>query len=288
MTWLGRIRVRPVYLLVVQRVLSRASLNELDEIAKNIDKLVKQRDEIVSQIYKTMFFLATLLILVFLIEINLVTAATSLVPGVTLRYDQDLFVFGGLLIGNIVALLFSSAMVKMFVLEYLLATYNWLTYEGASRYISSVSSRFYVYIFESIADQIDSLPRSVTAIARAIHWMTVIILPITYICFYCYVLGHALLAFYSKKPSGVELFGASAEFWYLAVLLFFNGVTLSLYAFAFFPWFSCALGPRQLEKEVDERANVLWEQSGKPDERLADIRRLAERQIRLRYHMVQG
>src|ERR1700686_4153975 len=122
MRYFGGFIIRPVYLLVLEKVLSFISLSEIEEIGKNIDRIMKHRDGIVSQIYKTIFFLVTLLILVFLIEANLI-AIPSTVWGVKLTFDapgasspaqqdvvnnRDMFIFGFLLVGNIVALLFSS------------------------------------------------------------------------------------------------------------------------------------------------------------------------------------
>src|SRR6516164_8805622 len=69
---LGKLRIRPVYLIVIERVLSFMTFDDVEQIGKNLDKIIKQRDDIVSQIYRTMLFLASLLILVFLIEINVV------------------------------------------------------------------------------------------------------------------------------------------------------------------------------------------------------------------------
>jgi len=40
-----------------------------------------------------------------------------------------------------------------------------------------------------------------------------------------------------RPPTGIELLGANIEFWYFReILIFFNALTLSFYAFAFFPW----------------------------------------------------
>jgi len=293
--------IRPVYLLVIERVLSFITLKEIEEIGKNVDKIIKQRDDIVSQIYRTMFFLASLLVLVFLIEINLV-AIPSTVWGVKLTFDgigppaagqqdvvnnKDMFIFGFLLIGNIIALLFSSAMVKMFMLEYMLDTYSALQADGPSRYVTGVTYRFYVFIFGLIADQINSgVPRTVTRVARGIHWVTVIVLPITFIFLYCTVLLRALLRFWTEAPSGIHLFGANVEIWYLAILVFFNALTLSLYAFAFFPCVTRTISAQELDREIEKRTNELWEKADKPEGKFHEIELLAQRQIKLRYHML--
>lgn len=301
MSYFGRFIVRPVYLLVLEKVLSFISLSEIEELGKNIDRIMKQRDDIVSQIYKTMFFLVTLLILVFLIEANLI-AIPSTVWGVRLTLDapgqslpsqqdvvnnRDMFIFGFLLVGNIVALLFSSAMVKMFMLEYVLDTLSSLQCDGPGRYIASVTQRFYVFTFGLIADQKGSgVPPSVTSASRAIHWITVIVLPITFIFLYCSVLLRALIKFWTEAPSGTNILWISIEHWYFGILIFFNALTLSFYAFSFFPCVTRALSAEELDREIVKRANELWEKAGKPKGKFDEIERLAQRQIKLRYHML--
>jgi hypothetical protein len=284
---------------VIERVLSFISVEEVEEIGRNIEKIIKQRDAIVSQIYRTRFFLATLLILVFLIEINLVKIPST-VWGVRLNFDQpgastaqqdvinnqDLFIFGFLLIGNIVALLFSSAMVKMFTLEYVLETYASLRSEGPGLYVASITYRFYVFIFGLIADQASIVPRSIVTAARGIHWITVVALPLTFISFYCVVLLRALVRFWTEKPSGVELLGTNVEFVYFIVLALCNGLTLSLYAFAFFPCVTRAITDEEFDRQAELRANALWEAAGSPEGKYRDIEQLARRQIRLRHHML--
>src|ERR1700720_1040582 len=153
MRFLRNLRIRPVYLLVIERVMSRISLDEILEIEKNADKIVKQRDDIVAQLYKTMLFLSTLMIFIFLIEVNLAGIPDNLLGIVKLQSQTDTVIFGFLLIGNVVALLFSSAMVKMFTLEYVLASYWALRSEGPRRYIAGVTYRFYVFIFDLIGQQ---------------------------------------------------------------------------------------------------------------------------------------
>ena len=178
-------------------------------------------------------------------------------------------------------------MVKMFMLEYLIDTYCSLRADGASRYIASVAYRFYVFIFGTISDQKDAgIPRAITLASRAIHWITVVVLPITFIALYCCVLYWALKGFLIGDPSGVDLFGTRIELWYVLVLSFFNLLTLSLYAFAFFPCVTRVLSEEDLARSIEERTNVLWEKAGRPRGSLREIELLAERQIKLRYHML--
>jgi hypothetical protein len=281
--------------------MSFISLSEVDEISKNVDSIIKQRNAIVSQIYKTMLFLVSLLILVFLIEINLVEIPST-VSGVKLTIGNsgapsqgsqnvvnnvDIFIFGFLLIGNIIALLFSSAIVKMFMLEYMLNTYASLRSNGPGRYVAGIMYRFYVFIFGLIADQIDSgVPKLVTRVSRAIHYITVIVLPLTFIFLYCSVLLHALVRFGTETPSGIKLFGVNVELWYFATLVFFNILTLSFYAFAFFPCTIRMTSVEKLKPQIERRTRELWEAAGKPEGKFRDIELLAERQIKLRNHLL--
>jgi hypothetical protein len=293
MSFPGGFRIRPVYLLVIEKVLSFMTLSEVQQIEKGIGDITKQRDNIVSQIYKIMTFLTSLLILVLLIELNVI-AIPNAAWGVTVHYgdadrmnNQDIFIFGFLLVGNIVALLFSSAMVKMFMLEYLIDTYCSLRVEGPSRYIASVAYRFYVFIFGTISDQKGAgIPNAVTLASRVIHCITVIVLPITFIVLYCCVLALALTRFWTEAPSGMSILGTQVELWYVLLLSFFNLVTLSLYAFAFFPCITRVLSEEDLAREIEARADLLWEKAGRPRGTLREIELLAERQIKLRYHML--
>jgi DUF2934 family protein len=280
MRFLHDLRIRPVYLLVVERVMSRISLDDILEIEKNLDKIAKQRDDIVAQLYKTMLFLSTLMIFIFLIEVNLAGLPETLM-GFKLSSSADTAIFGFLLIGNIVALLFSSAMVKMFVLEYVLDSYWALRSEGPRRYIANVTYRFYVFIFDLIGQQTGAgVPKFITRLSRIIHVATVLILPITFISIYCSVLYIALLKFWAQSSTD------RLELWYFAVLVFFNLLTLSLYAFAFFPCPARGLSYDVLESEIKERANALWENAGRPKGRFTEIEQLAERQIKLRHHLL--
>ena len=289
------IKARPIYLLVVERVLSHIALEELEKLEKNLDKIAKKRDDIVSQLYRTMFFLASLLILIFLIEINLI-AIPSTVWGVRITVDkssslaqsedvvnnQDILIFGLLLIGNIVALLFSSAMVKGFMLEYIIKTYYSLTADVPDRFIAGATYRFYVFVFGLIAEQKQlGMPKVIRQIAEGIHWTTVVVLPLTFICLYCFVLGRALTLFWNKSPGGIDLLGINIEMWYFWVLVFFNAVTLSFYAFAFFPYPIPVISYERFQELVKQRANDLWEQAGRPSHKQQEIELLAERQVRL-------
>jgi hypothetical protein len=299
MRFIRAFRVRPVYLLVVERVLSNISLEEIEEIGKGIDKIVKKRDDIVSQLYRTMFFLASTLILIFLIEINLV-AIPSTVWGVRITIDnppsatepqqevnnQDMFIFGFLLIGNVVALLFSSAMVKAFILEFVLKTYCWLKFDGPSRYISELTYRFYVFVFGLISEQDRAgVPKLITRISGGIHWVTVLVLPLTFIFVYCLVLLRALIRFWTEDPTGIKLLGANVELWYFSILVFFNVLTLSFYVFAFFPCPVSVVSQQHLQALINQRANDLWERAGKPTGKYKEIERIAERQVKLGLHV---
>jgi hypothetical protein len=292
-----RFRVRPVYLLVIEQVLSRINLDEIKQIGTNIDTIVKQRDAIVSQIYKIMFFLASLMIFIFLIEIKFVDPSEGFVSLKFKVADEGMFIFGFLLIGNIVALLFSSAMVKMFMLEFILKTYCWLNFDGPGRFIAGVAYRFYVFVFGLITEQNRAgIPRPISRIAGAIHLVTVVILPLSFIFAYCSVLWRALARFWAAPtqlpgigaaPVHAQLLGIGVETWYFYVLVFFNLITLSFYAFAFFP---CPVFPicgRRLQELTVERANELWELAGKPKGRDSEISLIAERQIRLRFHLAE-
>jgi hypothetical protein len=286
-TFVGPFRIKPAYLLVTERALSYISFKEMEEIGKNIDKITKQRDDIVSQIYRSMLFLASLLILIFLIEINLVTIPST-VWGVQLTTDkvnnQDMFIFGFLLIGNIIALLFSSAMVKMFMLEYILKTYCTLSADGVGRYVSGMTTRFYVFVFGLVAEQnAIGVPAVILKTCRLIHWITVVILPVMFIVLYCSVFIRALLKFWTELPSGTYIFGQTVELWYFILLLFFNALTLSFYAFAFFPCPVSTPSPERLEKLTEARASELWEKAERPKGKLVEIEILAERQMKLRY-----
>ena len=197
-----------------------------------------------------------------------------------------MFIFGFLLVGNIVALLFSSAMVKMFMLEFVLKTYCWLSSDGPGRYISGVTYRFYVFVFGLIAEQRGAgIPRPITLASSAIHLITVVVLPMTFILVYCTVLMDALVRFWTEKPTGATLLGANVELWYFAILVFFNILTLSFYAFAFFPCPVPAIPAERLRELVAERFNELWELAGRPEGRDQEIRDIAGRQIKLRYHV---
>jgi hypothetical protein len=291
-------RVRPVYLLVVERVLANLSLEEIEEIGRGIDKLVQQRDAIVAQLYRTMLFLASLMILIFLIEINLV-AIPSTVWGVQLTLEnspptiqedrvnnQDIFIFGFLLIGNIIALLFSGAMVKGFMLEFLLKAYCWLKAEGPCRYVGGLTCRFYAFVFELISEQeCVGVSTLITRIAKIVHIIMVVVLPLTFIFLYCSVLLVALVKFWSGPPTSAKLLGASLEVWYFWSLVFFNTLTLSVYAFAFFPCLVPAMPRQRLQQLVEQRATQLWELAGKPAGKYKKIDQVAERQIKLSLHL---
>ena len=299
MCFIKAFRARPIYLLVVEQVLSHIALEELGKLEKNLDKIAKKRDDIVSQLYRTMFFLASLLILIFLMEINLI-AIPSTVWGLHITVDkssslaqsgdvvnnQDILIFGLLLIGNIVALLFSSAMVKGFMLEYIIKTYYSLTADVPDRFIAGATYRFYVFVFGLIAEQKQlGMPKLIRQIAGGIHWITVVVLPLTFIFLYCFVLVRALISFWTKPPTGIDFLGINIEMWYFCVLVFFNAVTLSFYTFAFFPYPIPIISYGRFQELVKQRANDLWEQAGKPSHKQEEIELLAERQVRLGFRV---
>jgi hypothetical protein len=200
--------------------------------------------------------------------------------------NQDMFIFGFLLIGNVVALLFSSAMVKAFILEFVLKTYCWLKFDGPSHYISGLIYRFYVFVFGLISEQDRAgVPKLITTISSGIHWVTVLVLPLTFIFVYCLVLLRALIRFWTEDPTGIKLLGANVELWYFCILVFFNVLTLSFYAFAFFPCPVSVVSQQQLQALINQRANDLWEQAGKPTGKYKEIERIAERQVKLRLHV---
>jgi hypothetical protein len=273
-------------------------LEDIEDIGKSIDKIVKQRDAIISQIYRTMFFLASLMILIFLIEINLV-AIPSTVWGVRLTVDnpssasqqdlvnnQDIFIFGFLLIGNIIALLFSSAMVQGFMLEFLLKAYCRLKSDGPCRYVAGATYQFYAFVFGLISEQGRvGVPPLITRISSVIHWVTVVVIPLTFILAYCSVLLLALVRFWTETPTGIKLLGIEVELWYFGILVFFNALTLSFYAFAFFPCLVPMISQQSLQDLIDQRTNSLWESAGKPTGKYKEISQVAERQVKLGLHL---
>src|SRR5580658_219043 len=105
-------RLAPLYLIVIERIVSELSLDDLNVIENSLDRFTKQRDDIVSQIYRTMRFLATAMILVFLLEIKAVSF-NGVFWGLNLNADESELIFGLLLLGNLIALLFATAMMKM-------------------------------------------------------------------------------------------------------------------------------------------------------------------------------
>ena len=299
MCFIKAFRARPIYLLVVEQVLSHFGLEDFGKLERNIDKIAKKRDDIVSQLYRTMFFLASLLILIFLMEINLieipstvwgvhitVDKSSSLTQSEAVVNNQDILIFGLLLIGNIVALLFSSAMVKGFILEYIIKTYYSLTAEVPERFIAGATYRFYVFVFGLIAEQKQlGMPKILRQIAGGIHWINVVVLPVTFIVFYCFVLVRALTSFWTKPPAGIDFLGINIETWYFYVLVFFNAATLSFYAFAFFPYPIPIISYQRFQELVKQRANDIWEQAGKPSHKQEEIELLAERQVRLGFRV---
>jgi len=127
------------------------------------------------------------------------------------------------------------------------------------------------------------VPRPITKASSLIHWITVVVLPLTFIFSYCSVLMRALVRFWTEQSSGIDIFGQKVELWYFVTLVFFNTLTLSFYAFAFFPCRVFTISPKRMAKLIEERATELWEMAEKPEGKFDEIKLLAGRQIRLRY-----
>jgi hypothetical protein len=308
-----RARLAPLYLAIVERTVAELSLADLDGIENKIDKLTKQRDEIVSQIYRTMRFLATVMILVFLLELKAVSFKGEL-WGMNLKADQSELIFGLLLIGNLIALLFATAMTKMFMLEFVLKSYFYLRDEGNSLFITGIAYRFYAFTFGLIGERSNnSLPSTITRPSRVIHALTIILLPLTYIFAYTAVLLLALQSFsqsplngppVSLPPSVIHLlapfaplkdflspslasnliFGHRPQFWYFVLLCLFNLLTLSVYAFVFFPCKRPKLSKAQMPQLIAEKAYRLWDGAGRPEGRDDEIWLIAERQLKMMYN----
>jgi hypothetical protein len=310
-------RFAPLYSLVVERLVSELSLDDLGLIESNLDKLMKQRDEIVSQIYRTMRFLATVMILVFLLEIKAVSFKGEL-WGMNLNADRGELIFGLLLIGNVIALLFSTAMMRMFIIEFVLKSYLYLRGEGNRLFVNGISYRFFAFTFGLIAEQkTNGLSKSVTIPSQISHAATIVILPLTYILSYVVVLGIALFGFWRPEVTSVlhaayppsfsyinipvsalsvvtaptspaltpYLLGYRPELWYLVVLLAFNLLTLSVYMFVFFPCRRPTIPRSDIQRLTEDKAYRLWDGAGHPMGRDLELWVIAERQIKVMYNL---
>jgi hypothetical protein len=88
---------------------------------------------------------------VFLLEIKAVSFKTEL-WGMQLNADQDELIFGLLLLGNLIALLFATAMMKGFMLEFMLKGYFYICGTGNSQFVTGLAHRFYPFTFGLIAE----------------------------------------------------------------------------------------------------------------------------------------
>jgi hypothetical protein len=301
----------PLYLSVIERTVSEFNLTDIDEVTNNIDKITKQRDDIVSQLYRTMKFLATVMILVFLLEIKAV-AFKGEIWGLNLKADQGELVFGLLLMGNLIALLFATAMMKMFMIEFILRSYLYLREEATNLFVFGLTYRFYAFTFGLIADQSTrGVPKGITVPSRFIHAATIILLPLTYILAYVGVLFIALRGFWKDAfalppingyplhyqdiivafqslwenvPTVPVILGRQPQFWYFVLLCLFNLLTLSVYAFVFFPCRRPTLPRTSITQLTANKAYQLWDAAGQPTGRDRETWLIAERQVKMLYN----
>lgn len=272
----------PLYLLVIEAVISNLTLKDFEALKENALAIAKQRDDIVAQMYKSLRFLATLMILIFLMEMKVVTIPTS-VWSVHIRASAPTIIFGLLLIGNVVALLLSSAMMKMFMLEFILKHYASFREEGAKSFFSGLAYRFYAFTFGVVSEHGgETVPIIIRKLAHIIHIITVIMLPILYIAAYNIVLSRAIIDLYESEPS-ILIFEISIESWYIFILMIFNMLTSSFYIFVFFPCHKKKISADTADNIIKYRAYRLWETAECPDNRELEIWLLAEKQVRLQY-----
>jgi hypothetical protein len=309
-------RLAPLYLIVIERIVSELSLDNLNVIENSLDRFTKQRDDIVSQIYRTMRFLATAMILVFLLEIKAVSF-NGVFWGLNLNADESELIFGLLLLGNLIALLFATAMMKMFMIEFVLKSYFYLRGEGHKLFVAGIAHRFFAFTFGLIAEQrAIGLSKKITIPSHINHALTIILLPLTYILAYLAVLFIALRGFWrhihpslpSSLPSSVHqslislvtsnnvcvsnvntsefsfFLPHQPQFWYLLLLFMFNLLTLSVYAFVFLPLLRPPATKADMGRLTAEKAYRLWDGAGRPSGRDLEIWLIAERQIRVLYN----
>lgn len=203
--------------------------------------LAKARDELVKRTERYMLFLASVLIVIFLVINELIQVPkifgiefNSNGPGdgtaTAMRIDGHiLFAFGFLLIGNLIALLHSGAMLKLFLAESLLQRSLKITHEGRDRVLALVALAFFPYIYRVIDETIDlHSDRSLRALNRFCHVATIVSVPFTYIGFYLLVLLQGLWMMWQHESIVVSV-------GFVAVLLLANAVTLTLHAYTFLP-----------------------------------------------------
>jgi hypothetical protein len=298
----------PVYLLYVDDTITRATKSDLDELAKNIDKYVKVRDDLVGRIEKAMLFLATVLILIFFVLLRIIDVPKMLNIEFTNNRRQVYFVFTFLLIGNIVALLYSTAMLKMFMMESLIDRFSSIYYTPTYKSLNEILLRFFTFTYELISEQASGfVPRSVRRVSRILHYFTTFLIPTGYMAFYIFVLwiglsyiadtqsNHNVRSTHwpvikdikllemadSSKPANDEISKEERKILFWA-LVGFNAVTLPIYAFTFLPVPVRRLSENEFFEKVKKRANEIWEEEGCPEGRAAEHWSKAEQEVRLR------
>ncbi len=197
--------------------------------------LVERRDKLVHRTERYMLFLVSILILIFL-EINDIIRITTLfglnLEAVSKEFidGRTLFVFGFLLIGNLIALLHSGAMSKFFLLERLIERSIKEAYVGREQIISLVAMSFFPLVYNVLAGYTNSLKikPGILAYIQYCHYATLIMAPLAYIIFYLVVLFQGLVML-TKSDSYFVSVG------FVAILIVANLITLPLHAFTFFP-----------------------------------------------------
>ena len=244
----------PVYALVVENSIAHASAADLEDLAGNIDKYVKMRDELATRIEKSMIFLATVLVLVFFVLLRIIDTPKILdIEFSGSDHRRVYFVFAFLLIGNIIALLYATAMLKMFMVETLIGRFIALSYRETYQPFAAILFRFFPFSYALIAREVGrSTPRFIVRLGSGLNVFTTVGLPILYMAFYAAVLVQGLNYIRSADSDAPRPPGQSVEtvttarampddtagitrdvlFWTLTVA---NAITLPVYLFTFLP-----------------------------------------------------
>jgi hypothetical protein len=147
--------VRPLYRHVVATMMHSLSLDQVAKIEGNMSILIKQRDDNVLRMYRTLLLLATLLLLIFLMENNIVDISKKTdvtLSGIPFTVEnRDLFIFVALLVGNFVALMHSTIFVKMFMLEAFIEIFSGLSDELRTGHIQQFSYGFPAFLYGFIS-----------------------------------------------------------------------------------------------------------------------------------------
>jgi hypothetical protein len=280
-----------VYTLIVEDAMAGVTQDELSKIDEHLEDLVKIRDELVRRIEKSMMFLATLLIFIALVEANIIT--TLKILGLEFTASQTIyFVFFGLVIGNLVALLNSTAMFKMFIVESLIEHFIDVRYDRGYRRFIGILVRFFAFSYKVFFRDISgAVPAVIARLSAILHRFTVVLLPFAYIlCYLLVLVGGLEYIKYSNVEQQPTSHGDQVVPQYpitqgernllFGSLLALNFITLPIHLFTFFPVPIQQLSNEEYNRKVSLRAYELWEESGRPVGRDVEQWFQAEREIR--------